>query len=547
MNGSNMLKFLFKQTVITAGILLFAGIASAQENLIDELKSKLSAEGYKIEQKDNILTAVKPDERKYFILNLKDNYTDKDAFMKAAYLGSTYIKCGFKQPLFPVGPYIYGGTKQMEEIARKRGMTMEELFEAHAKDVVAHGGNTIYYANLTSDPEVFKMAVNASMKHGVHVFGQMTGALYLRPEKGNDYYEKVTKPAAQKILPQYKGLGGVLGWMGKEEATVEEMPLVIKYRKLFKELDPTHALFTLHNKIAPFQADTDAYPEWYGFDRYRFRCISPGTVISTPTDMAYLLSKEISECYAEAAKRGRPLIYVGQSYGTYDEIKTEKMEKKSGFREVSPGVWRGWLRYPPPENGMYLQSWIAVTEGAKGLLWYHYYGERAPVDGMIKEMCFVDAAGKETRLWKEHAECFKEMKPLFPLFISWHKEGIKRGSVDSNWIKHNSFIREFDKERYYVLLNTRIAEWDKNSPRRPSNDTELYFDENGLAGFKKAGPLTFKFQPDGNEPLWDVLTGKKLDSKSNQYEITIGPGRGLVLMQGNENDIKNIRGILNLN
>lgn len=547
-----MLKDLLKQTALTIGIILIASFVSAQDmtqKFIDELKNKLSAEGYKLEQKDKLLIANKSDERKYFSLDLKESYADKDEFMKAAYIGATYVKDGFKQPFFPVGPYIYGGPQFMQEKAEKRGISLEELFEAHAKDIAAHGGNTIYYANLSGNPEVFKMAVKASLKHGVYVFGQLTGDLYLRAAKGKEYYEKITKPAIQKILPQYRDVEGILGWMGCEEAKADEMPLVIEYRKLCKELDPTHGLYTLHNHLEPFKADMEPYPEWYGFDRYRFRCVeSSGVrVISTPSDMAYLLSKEISASYDEAAKRGRPLIYVGQSYGHLNEIKTEKMEKKSGFREVSSGVWHGWLRYPPPENGMYLQSWLAVCEGAKGLLWYYYYGEQAPRKDQLKDMAFVGATGSETRLWKEHAECMSGMKTLFPLFISWHKEGIKRGSADNNWIKHNSFIREFDKERYYVFLNTRIAEWDKGSPRRPNNKTELYFDENGLAGFKKAGPLTFKFQPDGNEPLWDILTGKKLETKDNQYEITLGPGRGLVLMQGNENDIKNIRKFLNLN
>jgi hypothetical protein len=437
----------------------------------------------------------------------------------------------------------------MKARAEFRGMTLKELFEAHARDVAAHGGNTIYYANLAGDPETFVMALDAARKHGVSVFAQLPGAMYLQPGKGRDYYEKVTKPAAEKILPQYKGLDGVLGWMGKEEASAEEMPLVIEYRKFCKKLDPTHNLFTLHNRLEPFRADTEAYPEWYGFDRYRFKIVQPPGVISTPREVVSLLSKEMADCYTEAAKRGRPLICVGQAWA-YISDKKEKMEPKSGFREVRPGVWRGWERYLP-EHAMHLASWLGITEGAKGLLWYHYYGATNGRDTamgrIIREDCLVDENGNESSHWKELGQCFHEMQRLAPLFLSWHKEWPEFGAADNPWIKVCSFIREFDRERYFVLLNTRIAQWDKTSPSRPTNETKLHFDETGLAGFEKVGPLEFKFKPEGNDPLWDVLSAARLPRNDDgSCTLKLDPGRGVVLMQGTEDDMKSATALLNL-
>ena len=513
--------------------------AKADARLL-ELKKTLAAEGFQLTEQGGVLTASKPTERRYYSLRIEGVFDDLGAFVKAACLGITVARADFAPPLFPMGPYIYGTPKELEERARARRMTLQELLEAHAKDVAAHGGNTIYYANLAGEPDAFIMAVNAATKHRISVFAQLPGPMYLNPAKGREYYERVTKPAAQNILPRYKGLEGVLGWMGKEEASVKEMPLVIEYRKLCKELDPTHNLFTLNNRLEGFQADTEAYAEWYGFDRYRFKIVQPPGVISTPREVVSLLSNEIAGCYAEAAKRGRPLICVGQAWAFIAE-KTTKMEPRSGFREVRPGVWRGWERYLP-EHAMYLQSWLAITEGAKGLLWYHYYGATqgrdTAVGKLIREECLVDENGTESPHWQELGQCFYDLQRLTPLFLSWFKEGLRYGTADSPWIKIRTFIRDFDHERYYVLLNTRIAEWDNTSPSRPTNDTNLHFDEKGVAGFDPVGDLEFKFTPEGGDAVWDVLTAKRLISNADgSFTLKLPPGRGIVLVQGSEKDV----------
>lgn len=521
--------------------------------LIEKLESELITQGYALRRTPKRLVAMKPDERRYYGIAFEGAELPSDGFRDRAYLGTTWLREGYQPPLFPVGPYIYGSATVMETRARSRGLTLEALFEAHSIDVKRHWGNTIYYANLTNTPEVFVMAVNCARKHGVRVFAQLTRDLYLRPQYGWDYYHSTTKPCVEKILPGYRGLDGVLGWMGKEEAKSSEMPMVIAFRKLCRELDPSHALFTLHNKLEPFALDAEPFPEWYGFDRYRFRTLSPRIVISTPRDAAYLLHREIAQYYSESAKRGRPLVFVGQGYGHENEIKTNVMEKASGFREVTPGIWRGWKRYLPPENGMRMQNWLAVCGGAKGILLYHYYSRpfhegRYKRNGVLHEDCLVDEQGREHRIWREFGDSIAAIRPLMPLILSWHKEGRPAGRIDSDWVVRNAFIRAFDEERYFVLVNTRIAEWDRDSPRRPGADTTLHFDEHGLAGLREAGPLTFSFTPDTQGRLWDVRTGNALSpNQDHGYTITLGPGRGVVLMSGPRSVLEDVReGFLDL-
>jgi serine/threonine protein phosphatase PrpC len=81
-----------------------------------------------------------------------------------------------------------------------------------------------------------------------------------------------------------------------------------------------------------------------------------------------------------------------------------------------------------------------------------------------------------------------------------------------------------------VLVNALIAEWDKDSPRRPGENTELHFDENGLAGLREVGPLTFSFMPENQGELWDLVTGDALHpDEKNHYKITLAPGEALFI------------------
>jgi len=90
-----------------------------------------------------------------------------------------------------------------------------------------------------------------------------------------------------------------------------------------------------------------------------------------------------------------------------------------------------------------------------------------------------------------------------------------------------------------VLLNTRIAQWDNTSPNRPTDQTRLHFEESGLAGFEQVGPLEFRFTPDGNDPLWDVRSATKLPRNDDgSVTVQLAPGRGVVLMQGTDGDMK---------
>ena len=91
----------------------------------------------------------------------------------------------------------------------------------------------------------------------------------------------------------------------------------------------------LHNNIKSMEMDNqEPQPDWYGFDRYRFRMVAGSAdelVVSTPSDTARLIYREINEFYQFAAERGLPLIFVGQGY------KHEDFQRKNaGYSSKKP-------------------------------------------------------------------------------------------------------------------------------------------------------------------------------------------------------------------
>jgi len=530
--------------------------SEASEALCARLKSRLAAQGYEVATRPRLLVARKPEERVYYHTFPGERFVP-GTFEQRAYIGTTRLKVEYAPEFFPAGPYIYGGPTRLREWAEQRGMTLEQLFDHLAADVKAHGGTAIYYANLTTDPPVFEMAVAAARRHGLKVFGQLTGALYLRVERGREYYENVTLPAARRIMPGYRGLEGVAAWMPKEEIGVEHMPLLREYRRELRKLDPTHALFMLHNHVPPFQAETDELPEWFGFDRYRFRCFKAhyGLLISTPKDMAGRLTAEIGACYAEAEKRGRPLLFVMQGYGhqdvcTADDVRAwsgggcEALGPNTGYVKIAPDTWLGWDRYPSPLNGMHLQSWLAVAEGAKGLLIYHYgpVSPKSEHGRVLKQMTLVAQDGSETRLWREFGECMADMTPFLPLLLTWHREAVSRAATDTPEFVIRSFIRRFDAERFLLIHNRRIATWDKDSPSLPRGKTELHFDDSGLAGLRPADTRELAFTVEGGAPLWHLRTGRRLaPGDDGLYHLSVPPGRAEILFQGEETALRKER------
>lgn len=98
-----------------------------------------------------------------------------------------------------------------------------------------------------------------------------------------------------------------------------------------------------------------------------------------------------------------------------------------------------------------------------------------------------------------------------------------------------------------MVVNERIATWDADSPALPQKETELHFDDEGLAGLHPAGPLSFTLSVEGEAPLWDLRTGERLQpDDGGRCSLTLGPGRGTVLMQGDGETLAALRAELGL-
>ena len=457
----------------------------------------------------------------------------------------TYTEFDYKPGFFPLGSYLYFYDKKHteEHYATPRGLTAEKYVDTVFADMKAHGCNCVYVANLSDDPEFFKYVCKIAEKHGLKVFFQGTRELYIRTEKDWKYYNEITVPAIKKYLHLYNDIPNLAGYSGKEEVQpVGDAVAIMKAgRKLGKEQMPKVPVFTLHNNIVAMRQDIgDDVPEWFGFDRYRFRMVmdSKGNyIISTPSDMVRLLNREIGEAYNVAASKKRPLIYVGQAYKCYHITKSKRYSKATGYREIKPGVWKGYFRYMP-KNGMHLQFWLTVSRGGRGFLLYHYQSHKngSEVERRYEET-LVDVNGRESWFWKETGECFKQNAALLPLFSNWCREGKPAASSPTKDVLVNTFIIPGFKGRFILPLNILIATWDKTNPYRTNANTQLYSDDENLQGFDWAGPRKIVLKTENAGAVIDVVSGKTVDLAN----IVLPPGQGKVFFQGTKAELEAIK------
>lgn len=455
----------------------------------------------------------------------------------------TFTSLEFKPDYFPVGVYFYGSPGEIGKYAEARNLSVDEYLNAICRDIADHGCNTILFSGVSGHPEILRNMCGIAAGYNLRVFVQGNGNLYLNPSRGKEYFEDISRKAYETILPQYHGISNLEAFIPLEEIdpNPEYLAIQAKGREAVRQYLPQKSTFTLHNRLQAMSMDTMApQPEWYGFDRYRFRLVDTNNelVISSPSDMAYLLHNEIVAAYQIAASRGRPLIYVGQGYKSEEIL--SKGGPRSGLREIAPGKWKGYARYMP-QNGMNLQFWLSISCGARGFLLY-FYQTPFPKRENDRSDGLVGLDGRESRYWREMGECLKDAKVFFPLFRTWFRERESAAAADDARVYVSSFIRPDLKGKFVVPVNTHIADWDKDSPRRPGENTALKSDAENLQGFRWAGDKTFSLQLKNPGKLYDVRNGLEVDPRN----IVLPAGKGTILFQGDHSELAKIRKDLKL-
>ena len=463
----------------------------------------------------------------------------------------TFSEFDYDPGFFPLGCYLYFYDRaRLAEYAEAYGTTADGYLETAFADMAAHGCNCVFTANIVDDPELFRNVIARAKAHGLKLFSQGTRLLYVRPERGREYYDKTTVPAICETLPQYADLTGVAGYTSKEEAKPvdEDIQMLQDSRALVRRLLPAWPSYTLHNNVNAMRMDDGpVLPDWYGFDRYRFRVVldaKSNYVISTPSDVVRLLVREIGEMYDLAAARRRPLIYVGQGYKARFRTKNAAYSAATGFREMPDGTRVGWFRYLP-QNGISLQFYLALSQGCRGFLLYHYQTlplKEAEVPERRYEQCLVSPNGEASRFWDEAGECFREAQPYLPLFRKWCREGVSAAAAKEPDFIVSTFILPNCPGRFVLAVNTRIATWDKTNPIRTTAETELHYTPEELAGFQWAASRSARLFLKETGELRDVLTGEVVASA----EITIPPGKARVLFQGSADEWAKCRQALSL-
>jgi hypothetical protein len=261
-----------------------------------------------------------------------------------------------------------------------------------------------------------------------------------------------------------------------------------------------------------------------------------GVMLSTPTDMALRLREELQQFQSVAEKHGRPLIFVMQGYGSDFFGTTEQVLKltsgvlpppHSGWKELTPGHWYGWLKYPPPKYGMRLQCWLGILEGVKGFFVYRYNSSGEAIGN--REVALVSNQGVSSEQWAEFGETIAHIEPILPLAHRWEKMDIVSASTAHPDVFISAFRNPYTQTCYLVVVNYRIAKWDEQSPRFLRKNTEVRCGNTGIDGLKPAGKLDVVLSVGTGSILFDIID-KNLyfADKEGNIQIEIDPGGGFV-------------------
>jgi hypothetical protein len=151
---------------------------------------------------------------------------------------------------------------------------------------------------------------------------------------------------------------------------------------------------------------------------------------------------------------------------------------------------------------------------------------------------------KSKPCWADFQKGFAEVKPYGRLLLALRKEPVCGVTVSDPAIWTNTF-KDAEARRFAILVNSRIATWDKTSPEVLNfPETKLNIDDEGNPiNYEVAPPITFTATlPSAAratlQPLREDTAVKPL---SSGYELTLEPGQGVVLYIGQAEEVGPIK------
>lgn len=384
------------------------------------------------------------------------------------------------QEWFPLG--VYDG------ITSRSDQECEWLFDQMKRLSM----NTIYISN-GSLPGLERVLPLAEAR-GIRLVyqGGGDGAIYYlhlaTAEARRRSLEKVLLPIAGQWIPRFEKRWGLVAWSLTEEISPELSRELKPYYELVRRLDADHPPTVLHNNLAAAKADLELNrPVVVTHDFYPFFW-NPLSGPSSPHRSIAMYRSHVASYYKACRAAGASLWMMPQAWG---EAETAPLDPPNyGFRSG--------MRTPEPGE-IKLQGWLAIAEGATGLMYY------ATVARRPGEHQMWDAGWTETANTRAASELFGQVHRVAPLLCRLERDYQEAGFVetDNRQIVAHRFVkrRGYPGDARYVVLAS-------------------------LDGF---GPQKYSLMIKSDARVYDMLSRQDVTDRLKDREFSAGDGTLLLI------------------
>ncbi|NQT13735.1 MAG: hypothetical protein HQ582_13360, partial [Planctomycetes bacterium] len=391
------------------------------------------------------------------------------------------------QEWFPLG--VYDGTA---------ARTSEEcvwLFD----EMRRLGMNTVYISN--GSLEGLERILPLAEARGIRLIhqGGSDGSLYYlhlaTPEARRRSLEDVLLPKAEEWAPKFRGRWGLLAWSLTEEIRPELSRELSPYYQLVRARDPDHPPTVLHNNLEAAKVDLETNrPLVITHDFYPFFW-SPRSGPSNPRRSIAMYRSRVAAYYKACRQHGASLWMMPQAWGAEETAPLDPPHY--GYRQG--------MRTPEPGE-IKLQGWVAIAEGATGLMYYAAVARR-PGQHQLWDLDWTETANTRAA-----GELFGEVRRVAPLLCR-----LERDYRDAEVVR---------TDNVQVLAHSLA--------KRPGYDGDARYVV--LASLNGFGPESFALSVDGKTQVFDMVTRRELTGQLADF--TLDAGEGTLLLLGSQTQFK---------
>lgn len=359
--------------------------------------------------------------------------------------------------------------------------------------------NAVYVSN--GGPEDIERILPLAERRGIRLIyqGGGEGAMYYEhlatAEARKRSMDRVILPRAREWLPKFRDRWSLAAWSLTEEIGPELSRELSPYYGLVRELIPANPPTVLHNNLAAAIADLETNrPLVVTHDFYPFFW-SPRSGPSNPRRSVSYYRGRVSSYYRACRKHGASLWMMPQSWGTAETAPLDPPNYgyRNGMRTPEPGEIK-------------LQGWVAIAEGATGIVFY------AAVANRPEDHHLWDIGWTETANTRAAAELFRRVTQVAPLLCRLERDYREEGFVTSSnpRVLAHSFVK-----------------------RREHPGNGRYIVVASLDGF---GPQAVDISITGIDRVYDMIERTVVTGNLTQIELSAGEGR--VLFVGSSEDVE---------